>query len=48
MRCREEILAAAGLIWVGPGAIVGFDGSNLVLTGSFLLFGIDASGPGWT
>jgi hypothetical protein len=38
----------AALTWIGSGAMAAFDGLNLVLNRLFLLFGPDASEPGWS
>jgi hypothetical protein len=38
----------AALIWVGSGALAAFDGLNLVLDQVLLMFGTDASEPGWS
>ncbi|HSL15003.1 MAG TPA: hypothetical protein VK962_01880, partial [Actinomycetota bacterium] len=38
----------AALTWVGSGAMVAFDGFNLVINRLFVLFGMDTSGPGWS
>jgi hypothetical protein len=38
----------AALTWVGSGAMAAFDGLNLVLNQLFVIFGTDASDPGWS
>jgi hypothetical protein len=38
----------AALIWVGSGALVGFDGFVLALNELFVVLGADASEAGWT
>lgn len=44
---RRRFWLPAALTWVGSGAMVAFDGLNLVLN-RLLLFGMDASAPGWS
>ena len=38
----------AALVWLGSGALAGFDGFWLMLNQLFAMFGTDASEPGWT
>jgi hypothetical protein len=45
---RTRLWVPTALIWVGSGALAAFDGLNLVLNALFVMFGADASEPGWS
>lgn len=45
---RTRFWLPAVLVWVGSGALVGFDGLTLGINKLFHLVGTDASGPGWS
>jgi len=44
---RTRFWRPAALIWLGSGALATFDGLTVVLNRLFLVFGTDASQPGW-
>ena len=45
---RTRFWLPAALTWIGSGAMVAFDGLTVVLNRIFVMFGADASEPGWS